>query len=113
MRGTTERRIRLLITLCKRRHDTVFNLAFEFQVDEHTIRNDIDALSTDFPVYTVCGRHGGVYVEESYKLGMQYLTEREQGLLERISLSLIEEEKAVMTGIIKKFARPGGRKGWN
>ena len=110
MRGTAERRIRLLVTLCKRRHDTVYNLAFEFQVDEHTIRNDINALSLDFPVYTVCGRHGGVFIEESYSLGMQYLTEREQMLLEKLLLSLSGEEEEIMSKILRKFARPGGRK---
>lgn len=62
MIGTAERRLNLLIALCKRRYDTADNLAFELGVSERTIRHDIGILSSDFPVYTVCGRHGGIYM---------------------------------------------------
>lgn len=105
MKGTAERRIRLLVTLCKRRHDTVYNLAFEFQVNERTIRNDIEVLSTNFPVYTVCGRHGGVFIDEDYRLGMQYLTDREEAFLEKILVTLNGEDKEIMSGVLRKFAK--------
>lgn len=44
-----ERRQALIETLCKRRHDKVCNLAFEFGVNERTIRRDIEQLSLSFP----------------------------------------------------------------
>ena len=110
MKRTTERRVRLLVTLCRRGHNTVYNLAFEFHVDEHTIRNDINALSLDFPVYTICGRHGGVFIDENYRLGMQYLTEKEQTLLEKLLLILSGEEQELMRGILQKFTRPRRKK---
>ncbi len=108
MKGTAERRINLLVTLCKRRHDTADNLAFEFGVSERTIRNDIDVLSVNFPVYTVCGRGGGIYLSDTYQLGMQYLTEKERKLLEEIVSAMDEAQKPVMEGIIRKFTKPGG-----
>ena len=51
--------------LCRRRSETIRNLAFEFEVSERTIRRDIDILSLNEPIYTQVGRYGGgVYVEE-------------------------------------------------
>ena len=44
--GIAERRAALLAVLCRRRHETVANLAAEFGVSTRTIRRDIDALSS-------------------------------------------------------------------
>lgn len=110
MKGTAERRLSLLIALCKRKCDTADNLAFEFGVSERTIRHDIEILSLDFPVFTVSGRHGGVFIEENYRLGMQYLTEREQTLLEEILPLLEGEKREMMVGILCKFSKGGSGK---
>ncbi len=61
--GTAQRRQLLLKALRRRRHDTIRNLAVEFEVSERTIRRDIEILSLDEAIYTVPGRYaGGVYM---------------------------------------------------
>ena len=77
-----ERRQALIELLCERRHDKIGNLAFEFGVNEKTIRRDIQELSLSYPIYTECSRgKAGVYIEESYyfqllkMLGVAYVAE--------------------------------------
>lgn len=61
--GTAQRRQLILKALRRRRHDTVSNLAAEFEVSERTIRRDIEILSLDEAIYTVPGRYaGGIYM---------------------------------------------------
>lgn len=64
-RGTTanERRRAILEKLCARRYDTRENLATEFNVSERTIERDIVTLTLEYPLYTVQGNGGGIYVE--------------------------------------------------
>lgn len=65
--GTAERRHAILRVLCRRRHETLANLAAEFGVSERTIRRDIEILSLTEPLYTQPGRYGGgVYVTDGY-----------------------------------------------
>ena len=54
--GAAERRREIMRVLCRRRHETVKNLSFEFGVSERTILRDIEALSITEPIYTQCGR---------------------------------------------------------
>ena len=73
-----ERRRQLIAVLYERQNDTVGNLAFEFSVSSHTIRNDIRVLELESPIYTrmgarwrrVCGAMGR---REPYNL-RQYRT---------------------------------------
>ena len=57
--GAAERRQQILELLCQRRKETVSNLAAELGVCERTIRRDIETLTLQYPVETVCGRYGG------------------------------------------------------
>ena len=57
--GAAERRQEIMRVLCRRRHETVKNLSFEFGVSERTILRDIEALSITEPIYTQCGRYDG------------------------------------------------------
>ena len=45
-----ERRQAILEVLSVRRYETRYNLAFEFSVNEKTIRRDIEILSLDYPI---------------------------------------------------------------
>ena len=49
------RRRQLIAVLYERQNDTVGNLAFEFSVSSHTIRNDIRVLELESPIYTRMG----------------------------------------------------------
>lgn len=56
--GAAERRRGIMRVLCRRRHETVKNLSFEFGVSERTILRDIEALSITEPIYMQCVQHG-------------------------------------------------------
>ena len=102
----TERRQALLELLCERRHETMENLAFEFGVSRYTIMRDVLELSISYSVYTVSGRHeSGVFVEDDYYLGKQYLSDEQQKLLETMLENCDENQKQTMLAIIKKFGR--------
>ena len=84
--GTAERRSEIMRILCRRRHDTIANLAIEFGVSERTIQRDIEALSLTEPIYTQCGRYdGGVYIDEDYVMNRMYMTDLELEVLRKIS----------------------------
>lgn len=113
--GTTERRNAILKALCRRRYETIPNLANEFEVSERTIRRDIEVLSYTEPIYTQTGRHaGGVYVVEGYHMDRMYMSEEEMGVLCKIrdaesSLSsslLLPGEKVTLERIIQSYTKP-------
>lgn len=92
--GTTERRKEIMRVLCRRRHDTISNLAEEFGVSTRTILRDIEVLSVTEPIYTQCGRYGGgVYVTDDYSMSRMYMTDQELSVLNK--LSILADEKAV------------------
>ena len=102
----TERRQALLEIICERRHEKMDNLAFELGVSRKTIIRDVLELSISYPVYTVSGRHeSGVFVEDDYYLGKQYLSDEQQELLVTMLGNCDENQKKTMLAIIKKFGR--------
>ena len=105
-----ERRQAIIELLCERRTEKIENLAFEFSVNECTIRRDIQELSLSYPIYTKTGTYGGVYVAEDYYLGKQYLRSEEKELLEQLSLSLGDDQKNTLQSIIRRFGRPSSLK---
>lgn len=91
--GTAERRTEIMRVLSRRRHETISNLAEEFGVSTRTILRDIEVLSVMEPIYTQCGRYGGVYVTDDYSMTRMYMSENELSVLHK--LSKFAEEKAV------------------
>ena len=76
--GTAERRKEIMKLLCKRRHETIPNLAIELGVSARTIRRDIEELSLSEPIYTQAGRYGGgVYVLDDYYINRMYFSEEQ------------------------------------
>ena len=101
-----ERRQAVLEALCERRHETLDNLAVEFNVSKRTICNDVLELSLTYPIYTVCGRHGGgIYVDDGFYLGKQYLSPEQIAVLEQVSTKCDIKQQEVISSIIKKFGR--------
>ena len=101
-----ERRQAILEALCERRQDKIENLAFEFNVTERTIRNDVLELSLTYPIYTVAGRYNsGVFIADDYYLNKQYLTPEQQALLEQLSTKCDTADQKILQGIIKKFGK--------
>lgn len=115
--GTTERRMNILRTLCRRRYETIPNLACEFGVSKRTILRDIEVLSATAPIYTQCGRHGGgVYVTENYSMDRMYMHESELEVLHKLAAlaeqnatcNLDEREKKLLRAIISLYTKPRG-----
>ena len=101
----SERREAILNVLCKRRQDTVENLAHEFGVSVRTIKYDIEELTLAHPIETVRGRYGGgVKVAEGYYLGRKYLKPNQQELLKKLSEQLSGNDLEVMNSILRDFA---------
>lgn len=98
-----ERRRQILEKLCARRYDTRENLAVEFDVSERTIERDILTLSLEYPIYTVQGNGGGIYVEDWYKLDGKYLSDEQSELLEALLVQLSGKQAEVMQSILKDF----------
>ncbi len=101
--SANERRRAIIEVLCQRRYDTRENLASEFGVTKRTIENDVLALSLEYPIYTVQGHGGGIYVEKNYKLDRKYLSDEQAELLEMLSASLPGKQAEVMQSILKTF----------
>lgn len=115
--GTAERRMDILRILCRRRYETIPNLACEFGVSIRTILRDIEILSATAPIYTQCGRHGGgVYVMENYSMDRMYMHKNELEVLHRLetlaehgsACNLNEREKEVLRTIISQYTKPTG-----
>ena len=107
----SERRQQILEVLCQRRYEKAENLAFEFNVSKRTIYSDILELSLSYPVYTQDGKYGGgIYIEEGYYIGKQYLTDEQKNLLEQLTGKVNGNQAKILESIISKFARPEKRR---
>ena len=82
-----ERRENILEILSCRRFETMDNLASELKVSRRTIQNDIIALSSFAPLYTIRGRYGGgVCVSQGFYWYRHHLTcEQEKALINVIN----------------------------
>ena len=109
---TDERREKLLRLLCRRRHETIKNLASEFGVSERTIRRDVEVLSLTKPLDTQAGRYGGgVYIMDGYSMDRMYMKAEELAVLQKLSRIvkekdslLTEEEKRILDSIILDYS---------
>lgn len=109
-----ERRSEIIRLLCRRKHETIKNLASEFCVSEKTIRRDVEALSLSEPIYTQTGRYGGgVYLVEGYSIDRMYMGKEELKVLEKLSVTAKEnisllspDEKKILDAIILDYTKP-------
>jgi len=112
--GTAERRAEIMRILCRRRHETISNLAVRFGVSTRTILRDIEVLSVTEPIYTQSGRYGGgVYVTDDFSMSKMYMTERELAVLHKLSRYADEEaicklntdENKLLKSIISQYSK--------
>ena len=83
-----ERRQAILEVLCLRRHETRENLANEFGVSKRTIEYDVLNLMLTYPVYTVQGNGGGMYVTDNFRLDRPRMNEKQTALIQKVLLTL-------------------------
>ena len=109
-----ERRREIMKILCRRRHETMCNLAHELGVSVRTIQIDIDALSLSEPIYTQTGKYtGGVYIVEGYSIDRIYMMNFQIDVLRKLYIAsendvalLSIEEKRILKDIISQYSRP-------
>lgn len=109
-----ERRSEIIRLLCRRKHETIKNLASELSVSEKTIRRDVEALSLSEPIYTQMGRYGGgVYIMDGYSMDRMYMKSEELDVLQKLSMTVKEnissfstEEKKILDTIILEYTKP-------
>lgn len=111
--GAAERRYEIMKILCRRRHETILNLASEFGVSPRTIQRDIESLSKTEPIFTQSGKNGGIYVVEGYSMNRMYMTKSEIDVLKKLYIAseknkslLTVEEKERLTSLISLYSKP-------
>ena len=67
----------ILFELLLKRKVTASYLAEKHEISVRTVYRYVDTLSMSVPVYVKRGRNGGIYISDSYKLPMGFLTESE------------------------------------
>jgi len=112
--GTAERRHEMMKILCRRRYETIRNLASEFGVSMRTIQRDIEVLSRTMPIFTRFGKYGGgVYVVENYSIDRMYMTDAELDVLQKLYIAADEnaslltvDEKSLLGLLISQYSKP-------
>ncbi|MEG0237879.1 MAG: HTH domain-containing protein [Romboutsia sp.] len=100
----TERRMKMISLICKKRYITMNELASEFGVTIRTIRNDIKYLSYSYPIEGIRGRYdGGIKIHEDFYLSKRYLTTEQIDLLEKLKDNLPTKETVVIDSILNEF----------
>ena len=112
--GTAERRYEIMKKLCRRRYETIRNLASEFGVSMRTVQRDIEVLSGTEPIYTQFGKYGGgVYVVEGYSMDRMYMKDSELDVLQKLYIAadksealLTDGEKNLLKLLISQYSKP-------
>ena len=101
--NTTDRRMEIINILIVRRRTTANELAEEFGVTTRTIRNDIQALSPGYPIYTQQGGAGGIFMGDDYKPYINTLSTDELKTLRDVYEHAEGEQKKILLQIIHKY----------
>lgn len=101
--NTSDRRKKIINILIIRRHTTARELADELGVTARTIRNDIQALSPEFPIYTQQGGSGGIFIGEEYRPYINTLTSDELHILCEMYDEAEGIRKKILLQILQKY----------
>ena len=113
--SASERQMKILRILHRRKHETIANLAKELDVCERTIIRDIEELSVNEPIYTQTGRYyGGVYIDTTYSMSKMYFEEPDRLLIEKIVVdienntycTLNEDELKQLKRLLADYSKP-------
>jgi len=114
--GSTERKLKMITYLCRKRHTTLTELSEYFGVSIRTIQRDILELETlGIPLDVKMGRYeGGVYVVGNYTIDRMYMNQEEIFVLQKVQqansrqepIHLSEKESQVLNQIIQNYSKP-------
>ena len=103
-----DRRKRILETLSFKKKATLSSLATTLNVSRRTIMNDIDVLSMTYPIRTVAGQNGGIFVDKDWQYEEPYLSTEQLKFLHKFleSPRNSKSDKKIAESIIIKFSAP-------
>jgi len=105
--NAVERRSEIVSILIVRRSVTARELAGEFGVTMRTIQNDVQTLSTCYPIYTKQGGGGGIFIREGYNPYMNTLTEIELKVLIELRDMMDGLHREILSRVICKYGPCG------
>ena len=101
--SANERRAEIMRILEAKRFETMANLASEFGVSDRTIRTDITALTTEYPLETYRGNGGGVRVADWYHPHKNIFSRQQISILEQLMDSANDEQKIVLDQMLREY----------
>ena len=102
--NANERRAEIMRILTARRCTTMPELAQEFAVTTRTIRNDIVALTVDYPLETRQGNGGCVYLPDR-----NILSNEQKQTLSQLMESANEQQAKVLRELLLEYGSPKDR----
>lgn len=98
---SAERRESIMKILNERRHESMSYFVKKFEVSRNTIVRDVDKLSMSYPIYTLKGHNGGVFLMDGFRFVKIKLNEDQFKLLVRLHATLSEKDREIMSEILK------------
>lgn len=101
-----ERRQEIMRILVARRSETAQKLAQVLNASVCTIRRDVLALTEDFPLEAVPGRHGCIKVADWYHPHRNIMSEEQQTVLTQLMESANEQQREVLRQMLVEYGSP-------
>ncbi len=80
-------------------------IADELRVSERTIRRDVEAITCEYPVETVRGRHGGgIKLADWYRPSRKVLTGEQIETVKKAAAYLVGADRQALLSIITQFS---------
>lgn len=104
--NANERRMEIMRILTARRRETAPRLARELGVCVNTVRNDILALTTEYPLETVSGNGGCVKVADWYHPHRHLLSNEQQNILSQLIETADARQAKVLREMLLEYGSP-------
>ena len=100
-----ERQAAIWDIVFQRKYETVPNLAHELGVCIRTVYGDVSEMKERYPIETIPGKYGGVYLIHKPHNAQKYLTPAQEKTLQNLLNSQPIEIQQILQSILDAFAR--------
>lgn len=101
--SANERRAEIMRIMVARRQENMQVLASELGVSDRTIRNDIVALTAEYPLETCRGNGGGVRIAEWYHPHKNIMSQEQISVLEQLMEKADDAQKKVLDQMLREY----------
>lgn len=101
--SANERRTEIMRIMVARRQENMQVLASELGVSDRTIRNDIVALTAEYPLETYRGNGGGVRIAEWYHPHKNIMSQEQISVLEQLMEKADDAQKRVIDQMLREY----------